>query len=410
MDRTVALREVINHYCEIEVEGTSANLPVARNSRPVEIGGIRVYVADTKVVGALTTEEAFPDVHRLLTKDALICLSNPELPLLDPDRFAFPIDRSDGFQWSMDENSHTFAYLNPNRTHEGTDIDLSEARGRRIHALVAIEDGIVRWVSPGSSPSESCVLLESARSPGRYYVYQHLFKDHIDVTPGQAITKGERIGHIWGDRRWGHLHFAVLGQGPEPTYQTRYQSLINAFPMLYELWHGTLDTVAPPRTSGSFRFATPYWINGNRRILHAYSDAVGYGWQLGDWCPAGKLNSSLPDDNRTFGQSARFTKILFSNTVVPAENPDDFIDFEIKVLNGVYRVRAEIGDQYNETHQTVEFEGVEAGTFELPKGSLAWTKEHHVTVADNQLTIRLRLAGPDSAAAIRELYFIKRAD
>lgn len=406
LGKDVRLTDVVNHICCLEIDGQAIRLPVARQSRPAILNGLRIFVSDTRPAANLTRNEAHPHVHGALTKDALICLSDPSQPLLDPQRFTFPIDRSDGYRWTMDEDSHMFAYLRPDRSHEGIDLDMSRARGRQIDALVAVEDSIVRWMAHGSE-NEACVLLQSIAAPDIYYIYQHLYRDRIQVEDGQELSKGDTIGYIWGDRRWGHLHFSVISHGTAPGYPQRYQNILNSFPQLYELWHGSMDTAATPVTSGSFRFATPYWINGNRQNLHAYSDAIGYGWRLGEWCPAAKIDTSLPAKQMTFGQSAVFSKTMHRQSGIPARSPYDWIDFEIRVENGEYRVKAEIGDLFGETKQQVSFEGQDAGSFSLPKGALAWTKENRVSVADGLLTIRLTLATPESSAGIRELYFIK---
>jgi hypothetical protein len=323
--------------------------------------------------------------------------------LLDPAQFVFPISRNEGHRWTMDENSGMFAYLRPTRSHEGIDLNLHEARGRELHAIVAIEDATVRWIEHGE-PNEACLLLESARRPGLFYIYQHVFRERVYVQPGQRVARGQRLAHIWGDWRWGHLHFAVLGCGEPPPFKDRYRHVLNCFPQLYELWQGSLDVLPPPVTSGEFRFAAEYWRNGNRRRLHAFSDTIGYGWLLGAWCTANKVEASFPNDGTRPGESARVRKVMHSQTRFPAVNPNDWCDFEVAAPNGVYRVKAEVGDAYTATWQRVAFEGVEAGVFELPSGELRWTPELKVRVRDGRLTVRLMFQD-QGIAAIRELLF-----
>jgi hypothetical protein len=48
-------------------------------------------------------------MHGATTRDALICLSDPGQPLLDPRLFTFPVGRDDGFVYTMDAHSHMFA-------------------------------------------------------------------------------------------------------------------------------------------------------------------------------------------------------------------------------------------------------------------------------------------------------------
>jgi len=254
-------------------------------------------------------------------------------------------------------------------------------------------------------PPAACLLWESALQPGLYYIYQHLNRDKVFVRAGQAVKRGERLAHIWGDWRWGHLHFSVVGAGGQPEYADRYRYLLNCFPQLAELWHGSLAIETPVRTSGSFRFANQYWEDGNTQRLNAWSDVLGYGWQLGDWCAAGKVEHSLPDEGGKPFQSARLSKKMHTQARQPAQNPHDWFDFEVAVENGTCDVRAEVGDYYAATWQQIEFEGTDAGVFELPRGGLAWTEETRVTVRDGRLTIRIRLRDSHTPAGLRHLTF-----
>ncbi|MHB8897555.1 MAG: M23 family metallopeptidase [Thermoguttaceae bacterium] len=402
----IKLDSLTNNTATVSLNGQTRTLVVARQSLPEVVAGVRIFLADTRPVAELTTDEKFPLVHGALTGDALLCLSDAGRPLLDPERFTFPISRDDGFRWSMAENSHMFAYLRPARSHEGIDIDLTDARGNEIHALVAIEDGTVRWIHDGSPP-ETCLLLESASQPGLYYIYQHLNREKVLVQPGQKVHRGDKLAFIWGDGRWGHLHFSVVGGGGEPRYAERYRYLLNGFPQLVELWCGTPPIPTPSRTSASFRFADQYWNNGNTQYLGAWSDVLGYGWQLGDWCTAGKVETSLVDEGTGPFQGARLSKTMHRQTRHPARSPQDWIDFEVRVDNGSYRVRAEVGDHYAATWQRVQVEATDAGTFELPPGLLRWTGDQPVEVRDDRLTVRIHLRDDQTPAGLRNLVFEK---
>lgn len=404
--RKIQLVAVDNNVCTVSVDGVEARLRMARQERPAVVNGVRIFVADTRPVADLTTEANFPQSHAATSRDALLCLSAPAQSLLDPARFTFPVSRNDGYRWTMDENSHMFAYLRPTRSHEGIDLNLMEARGQEIHTVVAIEDAVVRWIESGNIP-EACLLLQSASRPGIFYLYQHLNRDKVYVQPGQKVTRGQKMAHIWGDGRWGHLHFAVLACREPPPFKDRYQNLLNCFPQLYELWHGTLDVIAAPVSSGEFRFAQEYWRNGNRRRLHAYTDTIGYGWLLGDWCAAGKVEASFPNDGTHPGESARLRKVMHVQTRSPATNPHDWFDFEVAVVNGFYKVKAEIGDAYTSTWQRIEFEGVDAGIHVLANGEMKWTPEKLVEVEDGRLTLRIHLKDGQTNAGVRELDFVK---
>lgn len=404
LGRQVRLVAVQGDHCTIAVDGVSARLRMARRDRPKIVNGVRTFVADTRAVAQLTTDQAFPSTHGAMKRDALLCLSDPARPLLDPARFTFPISRDNDYRWTMDENSGMFAYLSPERSHEGIDLNLHEARGAELHPLVAIEDGTVRWARPTGRPQEACLLLESTAQPGLYYVYQHLNVDRLQVKSGDTVQRGQRLAYIWGDWRWGHLHFAVLATDAAPGYAERYANVLNCFPQLYELWHGSLEPVAPPVTSGRFRFAEIYYRCEGRLRLHAFSDTVGYGWLLGDWCAAGSVEYLR---NHQPGQSARSSKIMHAESGAPALNPDGWLDFEVAVENGRYRVEAEVGDAYADTRQRIAFEGVDAGSFALAAGQLQWTPSRIVGVQDGRLTVRIYLIDQMAKAAVRNLNFAK---
>jgi len=404
LGKAVHLVSCHHDHSTVEVAGERRTLRVAKLDLPQVINGVRIFLADNRGAANASTNPAYPHVRGALTRDAVLALSDPAQPLLDPGRFTFPISRADGFEWTMGENSHTFAYLRPVRSHEGLDINLHRARGREVDALVAIEDGTIRWIGPGA-PQEAALLLESASCPGIYYVYQHLNRDKILVQPGQRVTKGRKLAFIWGDGRWGHLHFAVVGYGPVPPYETRYQYLLNAFPPMYELWHGDLAYHTPVRTSGDFTFAGQYYRNGNHQHLAAYTDVLGYGWQLGDWCPQGKVETSCTDEGGRPDQSARLRRILHADTPAPAVNPNDYVDFEVAVVPGTYRIRVRVGDAYGPSRQEVACGGTSLGTYDLPAGRLRWTPEATVQVPGGRLRVRFRGGDGNTPAAVRELYF-----
>ena len=403
---TISLTAVNCDRCRVDVDGVAIELTVARRLRPTHVGSIRLFAADNRPVAELTSDDSFPLIHAALTKDAIICISDASRPLLDRERFVFPISRQDGFVWRMTENSHMFAYLRPPRAHEGIDINMHEARGRNIHRLVAIENCRVAVVA-GGKPNEACVILQSTTKPDIFYIYQHLYRPRVAVREGEQVKRGDPIGTIWGDGRWGHLHFAALISDTVPTFDERYQSLLNCFPQLYELWHGDLASRPFERTSGDFRFAPQYYRGGNVQCLNAYSDVLGYGWLLGDWCTASKVESSRTDEGLKADQSAILRRVMHRRTVHPALNPSPDFDFEVDVLPGRYRVRARIGDQFEATWQRVQFEDTVVGEYDQPAGQVRWTPETQVQVDDGRLTIRLSLRGDEQPAGIRELYFVK---
>jgi murein DD-endopeptidase MepM/ murein hydrolase activator NlpD len=406
-DRTVTLLAIEGNSAWIDVEGTRESLVVARRELPKVVAGVRIFLADNRVVATLTTDSAFPRTHGLTTRDALLCLSDASQPLLDPARFTFPISRSDGYEWSMEENGHMFAYMGQFRSHEGMDFNLHDARGLERHALCAIESGTVRWVETKlAKKNEACVLLESDAQPGLYYIYQHLNRAKVHVTSGQKVARGQSIGYIWGDNRWGHFHFAVVARSDAPPVFThRYENVLNAFPALFELWHGTLEAPARTWREGEFEFARHRWLNGNRQRISSYDNVVGYGWRLGAWCAAGKVEFSSHADKTMPGGVALLRKTMHTDTPYPAKNPLDYFDFEVAVENGTYAVGAVFGSRDDRTWQRVTFEQTEAGVFALEAGESARTPRKQVTVADGRLTMRVFLKDAETAAGVNTFSF-----
>jgi hypothetical protein len=303
----------------------------------------------------------------------------------------------------MEEDSHMFAFLGPDRCHEGIDLDMHNARGGEQHAVVAVEDAVMRWVErEQTGQDEACALLESLAEPGTYYVYQHLHRGAVFVSPGQRIRRGQKLGYIWGDNVWGHLHFAVVGYGPVPPYAERYRFLLNAFPQMYELWHGDLTPRPRLWTAGEFLFNRHRATNGNRKYLSEYGGLAGYGWLLGAWNVAGKVDSRARDD----ALNARLSGVLWPGTPAECTNPDPHYDFEVAVPRGQYRVKALLGDRDVASWQKCWFEGTEAGAFDLAAGQFAWTDERVVLVSDGRLTVRIELR-EGLPAGLGELHFAR---
>ena len=111
LGRTIRLVSCHNNYCTVDVDGERESLCVASLEMPRVVNGVRVFLADNKGSANTTTNRSFPKIRAARTRDALLALSDPSKPLLDPDLFTFPISRKDGFEWTMGENSHMFAYL-----------------------------------------------------------------------------------------------------------------------------------------------------------------------------------------------------------------------------------------------------------------------------------------------------------
>lgn len=408
LGKAVRLISLENNFCTIEVDDEQRDLIVARRALPEVIGGVRIFVADNRNVAEFTQPEKNGNVHAALTKDALLCLSDPAQPLLNPEQYIFPVSRADGFDWTMSENSHMFAYLFPTRSHEGIDIDMSDARGREIHAILAPENGMIRDIinTPGSD-IETRLFIQSDSNPElTTYYYSHINRHKLLVEPGQCVSRGQKLGYIWGDWKWGHLHFAVRKYGHGQIDPNGFEYLLNTLPQMYELWYGDLEPRPKVWISGSFRFGGQYWTRGNRQHLNYYDDILGYGWLLGNWCTAGKVETSFPDDGGKPDQSARLQKVMFQESPSPAMNPNNYFDFEMAVENGRYGVGTRVGDVHERTWQRICIQGMDADIYELDH-ELKSTPDVNVLVTDGKLTIRLELRDDKTCAGIHELNFTR---
>lgn len=406
----IELLKLDNHFNFIRVGGDTLTIKVSRRSLPELSNGLRIFVADNQNVKALTTDNS---KHGLLTKDALICLSDFNQPLLDPNRFIFPVSFNDGYIWSTEEDSHMFSYLGHSewiskdfyRSHEGIDFDLHDARGKQKHWLVALENSTVVWVEDknlDTEDREACILLESESQPGIYYVYEHLFNKNVTIKKGQKLVRGQPIGTIWGDDVWGHLHFAVVKSDTVPSYKNRYDNLINGFPQVFELYYSQLYSFSKSFTKGRIRFGQLRSLNGNQKNALAYEEYSGKGWLIESWNPADKVEWVEKEDEG----NVRLKKELFAGSKAVAVNPHNWFDYEISVPNGIYRIRAKVGDLVLPSWQKIEFEGVAAGTFSLPAGEQKWTNERIVKVDDRKLTIRVHIDETNEKnAGISEIVF-----
>ena len=406
----IQLLRVNNQFNTLRIDKDTFEVKVSRHTLPVSTGKLKFFVADNRFLKSMS---ANPEVHGLLKKDILLCLSNFDQHLLEPLHFKFPVDFTDGFQWSAEEERHMFSLaVRTNEkgrqqcySHEGIDFDLNDARVFEKHLIVAMENSSVVWIEqnkPDQGKNEACVLLRSESDPAIFYIYQHLFNHKLYVRKGQKLNRGDEIGYAWGNGNWGNLHLAVSRCDSVPDYQNRFKNLLNFFPQIFELYTGSLTPFQRSYTKGSLDFGKPEPVSGNMKNTMAYEDFSGKGWLLGRWNPADRVESA----SKGLQGNARLCKNLYHGTSIECSNPLNYYDYEINVSNGVYRVRAELGDVEEPSWQKIDFEGVNAGTTDLPAGNFRWTTERAVKVTDGKLTIRIYFL-PDKVAGISSLVFQK---
>lgn len=414
-DIELTLLGINNHFNTFKIGGDTLKIKVSRRSMPLPIDGFRIFVADNKNVKNLTVDNA---LHGLLTGDVLVCLSDFRNNMLDPNQFTFPISFNDGFLWSAEEDSYMFSFKycpdsaknKSPLSYPGIGFDMQDARGKDKHLITAIENSTVIWVKDkniGEDGKQACLLLKSDSQPGVYYVYDHLYNKSIEVKEGQKLVRGEIIGTIWGDDIWGNLQFAAIKSDTVPTYENRYNNVINIFPQIYELYFKQTFSYLKNFSKGRIQFGLLRSLNGNIKNVSAIQDYTGKGWCLGEWNTADKVEWICKGEEG----NARLKKILFEGTNAACENPNDFYEYLINVSNGVYRIRAKVGDLIDASWQRVAYDGIDAGTFSLEKGESEWTTERVVKVSNGKLVVRIYIDPKnEKVAGLSEIVFQKAYD
>ncbi|MDX1284092.1 MAG: hypothetical protein R3182_03725, partial [Draconibacterium sp.] len=386
------------------------SLKVSKRALPKSIHGIRIFVLDNKNVKALTSDKK---VHGLLQKDVLICLSSTTNFLLDQNKYVFPVSYNDGFLWSTEEDSHIFSYMGLDKTrgekfyrsYEGLGVDLNDARGIEKHWIVAFENSTVVWVKDkniGKMDKEACVLLQSDANPGIYYIYNHLYNKNTEVKKGQKLIRGEIIGTAWGDDDWGHLQLVIVKSDSVPTYENKFHNAINFFPQFYELYYKQTFSLTKSFTRGRIEFGKNSASSGNKKNIQSFEEYSGKGWMFDKWNKADKVEWIA----KGLIGNARLKKVLFSGSPAASRNPKNYFEYQINVNNGVYRIRAEVGDVTSTSWQKIEFEGIHASTYTCKPGEYKWTSEKVVKVHDRKLTVRIYLDEENNrVAGLSQLVF-----
>ncbi|SHF99074.1 hypothetical protein SAMN05444274_11721 [Mariniphaga anaerophila] len=404
----VELVDVKNHYNQLRIENDTLWMKVARRSVPFSLKNLRIFVADNSTVSSLSPDSL---VHGLLTKNALVCVSDSRIPLLDPNQFSFPVSFNDGFLWGVEEESYPFSFYKTegNEKHpryfnyEGIGFDLHKTRGQKKHWLVAIEESRVVWVeSKGldETGNRAAVLLESESQPGIYYYYSGLYSRNIAVKKGQKLLRGDAVGTAWGDEVWGHFQFSVLNPTTEPTLNDCSHYVVNCFPQLFGLYFQQSGIQSRSFTRGRITFGQPRRANGNQKNNMAFENFSGKGWVLGNWNPADKVEWVSNDNNG----NVRLKKVLFEGTPAQCENPENYFEYQLTVPIGTYRIRAKVGDLFLSTSQKIEFEGTAPVVKLLEAGEYDWTGERIVSVKDGTLNIRI-FVEKGNVAGISEIVF-----
>ncbi|GIX05616.1 MAG: hypothetical protein KatS3mg115_0019 [Candidatus Poribacteria bacterium] len=399
----IRLLEVVAHRAWVEVNGRRAWLSVARRSPDTVLGGVRLFLADTRPLAEL--EAALPrSPHRLLHGDALVGIAPAGEPLLDPERFEFPIAPIEGFRWTAEEDTGIFSLTSTHGSYPGVDIDLSEVARSRPWAVAAEESQVAAVFEVGERTRFAYLALESREDPGIFLIYGGLNRHTVRVKPGQRVQRGEPLAEVQTRTYWPRLFLTVwTGERPPQSQEELHLGVLNAFPALWELAHGPSPT---PRRwfSGLFPFERFRFFGGNRRRLHAYTPVTGYGWLLGDWNPLQRLEGSMQYEWR---QSLLLERRMYRWLPSPLENPEREYRFRIAVGSpGRYWVQVIVGDRRTPTSQRVRVGEAEWGPVSLPQGRFLWSPRLPVSVEGEFLDVQIAF-GNELPAAIGELVFYR---
>lgn len=405
--KEIELLQVTNHYNRIRVDQDTFWLKVARRSSSYQAGSVRLYVADNRKVKSLAPPDG---LHGLLTGDALIGLVSGMSPFLPTGQFSFPVDFTDGYIWRGSEDSYMFSYLPQGdgkmqpAVNKGVGMELFNSRAARTHMITAMENGTVVWIETvRCGIPRAAVCIQSESSPQVFYIYENLYDKSLMVKKNQKAERGTGIGYIWGEGARELLRLAVVRSDTIPGYEDRSKNMINFYPQLLELYYGR--NVLTPRffTKGQIDFGKPGINQVGSRNTYSFEDYEGTGWILGDWNPADKTEWAVNRSN----SNARLRKTLFGGQPAMCTNPFDYYLFEINVREGIYRIRASVGDCLLPSGQKVEFEGQPAGTFVLSPGEFVWTPERIVRVKDGRLSVKIFLIPGNQVAGISKIVFQK---
>lgn len=408
-NREIQLLEIENHFNKIRVGADTLWIKTSRRNLPVTIGCITVYVADNKNVNSPAS------ASKLLQKDALVAVSDFNKPLLDFNRYVFPVNFNNGFSWNFDIDMYLFSRLMENkmlnenfyRPHEGIVFNMNDSGGVEKHWITAIENSKVVWINRVVTEEKtniSCVLLESISQSGIYYVYDNIDSKNIEIKTGQKLIQGEIIGTASNEYNNAFLQFATVKSDTVPSYANRYSNAVNCFPQLFQLYYRQTYVFPRSFSKGIVKLGVLNSENGAIGNIHAFETYSGKGWLLGKW----NIKDMVEYASDGHAGNARLKYKLFSDTPAECTNSDGFYDYEICVPNGTYRIRAKLGDIKLASRQTVMFEGVEVATADLSPGEYKWTEEQIAQVTDGRLTIRIFVDTVENKpAGISEIVFQK---
>ncbi len=394
---TLVLTAATTAGASLRVDDHTLTLPLSRNTPATICGNLRLFCADTRAAASLTTDTFTRSrrIHGCLQSEALIGISPAPQPMLPPERFCFPIVGTDApYVWHMRESSHMFAYMAPDRSHEGIDMDLTSSEAT-THLAVAIEAATVVRLQRSRN---GCAILQSQHDPHIYYTYHHLDGPALAMDLGDELKRGQPLGPPSGDGRWPHLHLSVcLGEpSAPPSLNHRFDNLVNAFPQFCELAGYAGNRPHKLFEQIDWILATSdYWTIGNAQKHGTYNPHLGYGWELGPWCKPACVELAWDTSRRDATEAitgVRLRACLFEGTAAESHAPHDTLTFRIDMTPGDYIISVTCGDPDEPTSQALTANGTHLGRLDLLAGQHASTPPTHIHAPDG--TIRLSTTLP----------------
>ena len=294
----------------IAVDGNSTELESGNYNLPLILGDIRVDCPVTKGFYEKTNQDRWG----LAGKDVRLRFWPAKGPLLEPDTFAYPVRQ----RWFASDSQMTNEPVfvdGPEPTigaregevyyHSGLDFDGAEGQEEILSAsggLVISADGqtLSHIKDLPVEPRNDYVFIVDNR--GWLYWYGHL--NSIEVTVGQRVKVGERIG-LMGKEGWSggcsHLHFEIKYRQPSGLWCTE-----DAYAYVWETYvrqykPGVLAVARPHRLT--MKGQKVLLDGGKSRSLAG--KIIQYTWLLSD----GSITTG-PRTYHTYEQTGTFSEVL----------------------------------------------------------------------------------------------------
>lgn len=393
----------------LKVNNDTVQLYASGRTLPLETSGLKLFAADNKTLKIISDNK---QIHNNLKKDLLICVWNNKLPSLPESDFVFPVGFSTGFNWNGDGTGYFFAapcnhdwmLKNNFLMNDAYDFQISYDNNLSCHPVIAVENSTVVQTSVAGNKNvkEIYLLLKSNSNGNIYYKYRFEGVKSVKLKTGEKLETGQEIVPFYTPGQKVLFSFSVIYSETEPDIKPFSSAIVNVFPQLYELYYRQTNPVIKNFTKGRILFSDGGNAKGISKNMDKYEDWTGKGWLLGAWNIADKVEWT----NNINGGNARLKKTLFENTKAMAVNPVNYFDYEISCPNGIYRIRANMGDVAENTWQRVEFEGIKTSAIHLGPGESKWTDEIVAKVSDLKLTTRIYLDTKNKVpAGISEIVF-----